>query len=76
MPQAAPAPEAAAPAAPTVNEVAPGLAPAQDAAPAPAPAPAPEAPHATTPPADSQFNLGVLAEHGLGMPKNLTEAYE
>ena len=75
-PQAAPAPEAAAPAAPTVNEVAPGLAPAQDAAPAPAPAPAPEAPHATTPPADSQFNLGVLAEHGLGMPKNLTEAYE
>ena len=26
--------------------------------------------------ADSQYNLGILAEHGLGMPKNLTAAYE
>jgi localization factor PodJL len=26
--------------------------------------------------ADSQFNLGVFAEHGRGMPKNLTEVYE
>jgi localization factor PodJL len=26
--------------------------------------------------ADSQFNLAVLAEHGLGMPKNLSAAYQ
>jgi localization factor PodJL len=26
--------------------------------------------------ADSQFNLGILAEHGLGMPKTLAEAYK
>jgi TPR repeat protein len=26
--------------------------------------------------ADSQLNLGVFAEHGRGMPKNLTEVYE
>ena len=26
--------------------------------------------------ADSQFNLGILAEHGLGMPKNLADAYK
>jgi localization factor PodJL len=25
--------------------------------------------------ADSQFNLGILAEHGLGRPKDLAEAY-
>ena len=26
--------------------------------------------------ADSQFNLGILAEHGLGMPTDLPEAYK
>jgi localization factor PodJL len=26
--------------------------------------------------ADSQFNLGILAENGLGRPKNLVEAYQ